>query len=112
MSNYNLRRYKQSDINTIITLIKTFIDEERIEGYSNYFKGLDFSEEKLYKELTSQISNPLFFCNIVETTDGTIFGGLSADIVEFVFSHQRLAQDRLFYISPGHVNLSAVFALN
>lgn len=107
--NYTVRKYQAKDVEQIIDLIIMFLNEEREEGYSNYFSGIDFNYEKVYSQLMNDVNNPLFFGQIAYSENGEIIGCFGADLVEYTFSRQTLAKDRLFYVRPGFINLGAIF---
>ena len=108
---FAIRRYKETDIQAMIGLVKSFITEDRDVDYANYFSGIDISEQKLYKELSARVNDHTFFCEVIVDSNADIVGGLAADLVELYFSFQRVAADRIFYVKPGYSNTEALSEL-
>jgi len=108
MSNYEIRDYKETDIEEMIALGQSFLDEEREEGTFNYYKGIDINHGKVYKYLIDGLARRGFFGKIVVSQSGDIVGVLCAEVSECVFSDDMLAHDRLFYVKPGFIDLKGI----
>lgn len=112
MSGLVIRRYTKADIPQMVCLVKQFLLEERVFGYQNHFYGIEFNSERIINVLLNGLNTPdEFFTNIVINNDGVIVGGLTAIIVPFIFSDERVAKDYLLYFIPEFSNTKALFAL-
>ena len=108
---FTIRRYKQSDIETIIQHVKNFLSENRgDETYTNHFKSIDFDEARLYKKLNDNVYNVEFFLNIIEVNE-EIVGGLCATVAQPIYSNQTIAYDQLLYTTPHYNVVRAVTEL-
>lgn len=106
-----IRRYTEEDIPQMLSIIETFLAEDRFMGYENHYKGIDFDKQKVYNILKSRIDDHSFFTNIVINEDGKILGGLCGQIVPYIFSRETVANEWLFYFDPKFTNLTVLFAL-
>lgn len=107
MTGFTVRRYTADDIDSIIALQEKFLFSDR-DGFTNHFKGIEVSNEKLYNILRLNVKNIKFFTNLVTTEDGKIVGLLSAQVQEYYFSKECLAADMCFFFDPDHTNLAAL----
>lgn len=107
---YTIRRYYLTDIPAMVDMVQQFLLHQ-IAGQSNYFVGVDFVPTKVYNLLKMNISNPEFFCNIVEDEQGKLVGGMAGYLAEFIFSDKTVAKDHILFMSPEVVSSRIVIRL-
>lgn len=106
-----IRRYVEEDIAQCIVSVQDFFENNRgDETYSNDQNHIDFSTEKLYKVLKSNVDNLDFFLNVI-TDNEKIVGGLCAFIGSPIFTDDRIAYDQILYTAVDFNNLKAVTRL-
>lgn len=99
-----IRRYQKADIPVMIDLLR--------EGLSGFHYGrVHYSSNKVSDLLHGNLRNPQFFCHVFVEDDGTLAGGLAAELVEYSFSYEAFAQPRITYIREGHSSLKGVMEL-
>lgn len=96
---YTIRRYRHTDIPAMVTMVQQFLLHQ-IGDQTNYFADIDFDERKVYDLLRSNVHNPDFFCNVVLDDADIVVGGMAGQIVEFIFSRDKVAKDLILFMSP------------
>lgn len=107
---FTIRRYNHDDISQVLAHLQQFFVENRGKDYQNLFSSIDYSHDKTYKMLKSNVSNIEFFLNLIDV-DGEVVGGLCAIIAEPLYSYQKIAYDQVLYVTPRYNNVRAVSKL-
>lgn len=112
MTTFVIRRYRMEDIPAMASLVEQFLQEERILGYRNHFHGIQFDRDVIVNQLEFGLTIPNnFFTNVVIDSNNKIVGGLTAQIVPYIFSNEFVACDYLLYFVPEFTNIKALFTL-
>lgn len=61
---------------------------------------LHYDRNKMGDLLTGNVKNITFFCDIALNDKGEVIGGLCASVNAYIFSHDAIASDHLFYVPP------------
>jgi len=89
-----IRRYEQQDIQVLLDLIEQHLS-------TSSMKDIRFSRTKMSDLLHGNLRNLTFFVNVA-VKDGQVVGGFCASLSAYIFSHEVMAVDNIFYIHPDH----------
>lgn len=91
MKKTNIRAATFSDIFTLLDLSV----EMHVEGS---YRDIEFSKEKIENFLREKIANNNSLVIVWSTFSNQINGFFIADVVEYFFSHEKVALDTIFFI--------------
>jgi GNAT superfamily N-acetyltransferase len=98
------RRYIQSDIPTLIDKL----ERDHIARLGVEKTGFD--RNKITDLLVGNLKNSLFFLTVA-VKDGEVVGAFCASVYTFIFSHEAIAVDHLFYIDKAHRSITVATEL-
>lgn len=106
-----IRQYIRKDIEELLDEVGAYVkDETYNQETQDYFKGLDFSREKLYNFFIQHLHDKDVFVNLI-FEDEKIVGGLCAYIASPIFSTTTYAYDQLLYVKPGFSHPTAIITV-
>jgi hypothetical protein len=100
-----MRRYRLSDIPAIVDAMEGFCAEHP------FYSKLTFSRKKLEYTLNHNLTNTLFFCNLMVNDKDEPIAGLGARLNGYAMSEELSAEDIVGFVLPSQRTGSAICTL-